>query len=316
MNLRIEKYSQKDFDIWDFFCNTSQNGTFLHTRKFIEYQSEKFIDFSLIFLKDEKLIGLFPLAFFENNESLIISHPGLSYGGIVHNGDLNGEKMLNAIDLSLEYLKKHNFKKLIYKPIPYIYQIIPSDDDIYALTQRGGIIQRSELSSSVNLYSKFKVDSKKVRLSSPLINESDIKEGADHLSEYWQLLSTVLMKYHNSIPTHNFLEIQYLMKIFPNNIKLYSISVNNEIIAGVILFITSRCWHVQYMASNEMGRKLSALDIILSHLIENAKKSSINFFDFGHSNELKGKVLNQGLYNFKNKFGGGGVSLVQFECNL
>ena len=55
MSFEIRKYSIDFFEIWNDFISKSKNGTFLFHRNFMEYNSDRFIDFSLLVFKDEKL---------------------------------------------------------------------------------------------------------------------------------------------------------------------------------------------------------------------------------------------------------------------
>ena len=60
------------------------------------------------------------------------------------------------------------------------------------------------------------------------------------------------------------------------------------------------------MATNEEGRTIGALDLIISEAIEYYKNEK-TFFDFGISTEEQGKYLNLGLVSQKESFGGRGV---------
>ena len=88
------------------------------------------------------------------------------------------------------------------------------------------------------------------------------------------------------------------------------------VVAGVVLFNSTNVWHAQYIASNEIGYSLSALDAIFESLIDVAKTSGALYFDFGTSNEQDGLVLNDGLYRFKSEFGGGGMAHEYYELVL
>ena len=73
---------------------------------------------------------------------------------------------------------------------------------------------------------------------------------------------------------------------------------------------------MQYIASSEVGYTLCALDAIMENCINKAVEHGAKYFDFGASNENEGRRLNEGLYQFKCEFGGGGVAYEAYELNL
>jgi hypothetical protein len=74
--------------------------------------------------------------------------------------------------------------------------------------------------------------------------------------------------------------------------------------------------HIQYMSASESGRTHQAMDLLVQIVLTRAEQADVSFLDFGHSNEDGGRLLNEGLYQFKSKFGGGGVPLLEFSLSL
>lgn len=62
MDLIIKKYCKKnDLLVWDkFIINDSLNGTIYHTRIFLSYHENRFIDNSIMIYDKKKLIAVFP----------------------------------------------------------------------------------------------------------------------------------------------------------------------------------------------------------------------------------------------------------------
>ena len=57
MALYIERYESRYATEWDKFIEESMNGTFLQTRKFIEYHPiDRFMDHSLLIFKGNKVV--------------------------------------------------------------------------------------------------------------------------------------------------------------------------------------------------------------------------------------------------------------------
>jgi hypothetical protein len=98
MKLTVRRYETRDAAEWDNLVAASWNGTFLHGRKFLSYHGERFRDLSLV-IEDARgrTVGVFPAAYDNAQEDIALSHPGLTYGGVVHDGRLRGAAMLEAL---------------------------------------------------------------------------------------------------------------------------------------------------------------------------------------------------------------------------
>ena len=120
--------------------------------------------------------------------------------------------------------------------------------------------------------------------------------------EYHELLSKVLRKYHGVAPVHSASELELLASRFPDNIKLYAAEIENELLAGAIVFENGETIHTQYLANSDAGRKAGALDCVIYTLLTEVYKDR-RYFDFGISNEQDGKYLNVGLITQKQGFG-------------
>jgi lipid II:glycine glycyltransferase (peptidoglycan interpeptide bridge formation enzyme) len=125
-----------------------------------------------------------------------------------------------------------------------------------------------------------------------------------------------LARKHGATPVHSLAEMMELVCLFPDSIKLFVAKLNDEVLAGTLLFISREVVHAQYIASNLMGYSLSALDMVFNEAIEFSKNLNMNYFDFGISNENQGLCLNEGLYEFKSEFGGGGVVHEFYELQI
>ena len=56
---------------------------------------------------------------------MVISHPGLSYGGVVHDGSVRGASMIGALDGISRHYRRLGYRKLRYKAVPAIYGSTP-----------------------------------------------------------------------------------------------------------------------------------------------------------------------------------------------
>lgn len=307
--MEVHQYQENHAAHWDSFCQGSPMSTFLHTRKFLEYHGSRFKDASLIVTEGEKWIGVMPAAMSPQDITIVISHPGITYGGIIHQGALRGEKMIDALHLITEYYADHGIKEFIYKAIPHIYHRSPAEDEIYALFRLGAQKYRSDLSCTINMGAKYSLSSRRKRsLKKAQTSGVEVHVGDLFISDIWKVLQENLERKHETTPVHTEVEIKLLKKKFPDNIQFVAGLIDGKVEAGVVLFIFEEVFHAQYICSSDKGYQVSALDAVFAYCIDNTEKHGASYFDFGTSNEEEGTVLNNGLYQFKSEFGGGGVS--------
>src|SRR5713101_8013590 len=148
----MQLFPAADLDpvLHDEFVARAPMATLLHTRSYLSYHGERFRDVS-VWLMDEKerLAGVFPAAIDPTDDKCVVSHPGVTYGGIVHVGRLRGERMIEALNALCRHYAQDGFETLRYKAVPYIYHRAPSNDDLYALFRLGARRYRCDLSSTI-----------------------------------------------------------------------------------------------------------------------------------------------------------------------
>lgn len=317
MSISVRPYSPNDSEAWDAFCGEALQATLLHTRRFLSYHGDRFEDHSLIIEENGKLIGLFPAALNSSEKTCVVSHPGITYGGVIHQGSLRGERMINALEKIRQYYLAQGYAKLIYKAVPTFYHFIPAQDDVYALFRLGAQRTRCDLSSTIDLHHRLPVSERRRRgLKKSIKAGVEIVAGHEYLAGLWDVLEENLNRKHGLAPVHNLDEITLLVERFPDNIRCMCAVANSAVIAGTLLFITPTTFHAQYIASSEVGNEYSALDAVFEQCVVSAQKDGKHWFDFGVSTENGGKVLNEGLYRFKSEFGAGGTVHEFYELDL
>jgi Acetyltransferase (GNAT) domain len=316
--MQLCPYSVRDAIRWDEFVAGAPMATFLHTRRFLAYHGNRFKDVSVLIAEDKgTLVGVFPAAVDKDCEQMVVSHPGITYGGLLHSGKLRGEKMLAAVTALKDYYRQLGFETLRYKPVPYIYHQVPSGDDLYALFCAGAVRYRCDLSCAIDLDCRPPVSERRKRgLKRALKHGVEIVGGADFIQPLWRVLEDNLVRKFDLRPVHSCDEIEKLHALFSGNIEFVVARLNSEVIAGVALFVSARVVHAQYTATSEKGQELSALDAVFDHCIEKARVAGARYFDFGVSTENDGQYLNDGLYRYKSEFGAGGVVHEFYEINL
>jgi len=310
--IKIIKYENKYKSLWDEFITNSKNGTFLFCRDYMEYHSDRFTDFSIMFFKGNSLIAVMPANI---KDDILFSHSGLTFGGIISDQKMKTSVMLKIFGVLMEYLKVQGIKKLIYKVIPHIYHTIPAEEDLYALFLHNAKLVRRDVSSTIFMRGKISFSKgRKWSINKSKINRLRVRRNYDFRT-FMMIEGDNLKRKYNVKPVHTAEEIQLLANRFPENIKLFSAYMNDNMVAGVIVYESENVAHMQYIAANDEGKKLLSIDFIFDFLINEYYKNK-KYFDFGISTEKEGRFLNIGLITFKEEFGARGVAYDTYEWEV
>jgi len=297
--MQIIEYCEKYFDIWDEFIKNSKNGNIFHTRKFLSYHKDRFIDKSILIYKKNRLLGVFPAAKFKDK---IISHRGSTYGGLIVRKD---NKLNDTLNIWQE-IKNYYKKSIEYRKNEYIFDIYPSEEVEFAAKKIGFREIYEELSTCIDL--DFIKLSERRKRAYKKCKDLKIKFDDMDYKSYYEILETNLIK-HNSTPTHLLEEMQLLKTLLPKNYFLVTIYLDNIMIAGIWLVLAnSKTAHTFYIAQNYEYSNFQPLTCIVLKIIEFLQKNNFKYLNFGISTENQGKFINSGLFEFKESFGGFGVS--------
>lgn len=310
---KVELYTPERKKKWNIFIENAKNSTFLFDRNYMDYHADRFQDFSLMIYRKNKLYALLPA---NKKNDVLYSHQGLTYGGLIMSKKSTTLEVIETFQAINSFLKEQNINKVIYKPIPYIYHQVPSQEDLYALfkTTDARIIGRN-ISSTIYQENKIKfIESRKSGIRKALSNGITIQESNDYAA-FWDILNTNLKNKYGVSPVHSLSEITLLQSRFPKNIKLYLACKDNKALGGTVLYLTPRVIHTQYISASIEGKELGVLDLLFDFLI-NHEYTSFTIFDFGQSTENMGNVLNESLIFQKEGFGGRGMLYDIYEYNL
>lgn len=311
-NYKIRRYTANDYENWNSFIAPAKNATFLFHRDFMDYHSNRFQDYSLIVLDDEKWVAVLPANAVANQ---VFSHQGLSYGGLIYNDKLKLASVLAVFKNILSFLDENELGKLQLKLLPSIYHQKPAEELDYALfLANAQLIRRDTLSvldlTKINNLSKLR----KRSIQKGTSNDVEIKE-VTNFEEFWKkILIPNLAKKHQAKPVHSLEEITKLKALFPENIRQFNAYQNGIIVAGTTIFESENVAHCQYISGQEDKNELGGLDLLFQHLITEVFKNK-HFFDFGISNENQGRVLNEGLSYWKESFGASTIVQDFYEVN-
>lgn len=324
----IRRYTSDCADEWNRFVAASKNGTFLFNRGYMDYHADRFCDGSLMVYRRNKLYALFPCNIKEeitlnannytdnNVERVVVSHGGLTYGGLVMNEKATAKDVLEVFRLLQTYFHEMGCKRIIYKPTPWIYHRQPAEEDHYAIVELfGARLKERALSSTISRdvqnqwYRIRSCGAKKAQASGIIVRESD------DLPSFWHILTENLASKYSLKPVHTIEEITRLQASFPDNIKLVAAFLGEHMLGGTLLYITPQVVHSQYISASEEGKRLHALDLLFQQVIDKSLESH-PYFDFGISTEEHGTILNEDLIYQKEGFGGRGICYDIYEWEI
>lgn len=311
MKIRVYKDDYKPE--WDAFVRESKNGTFLFYRDFMEYHSNRFEDYSLMFYIDDRLAAIMPGHI---EDKVYYSHRGLTYGGLIMGEETTAANVVTIFDHLTHTFQHQGIKKIVYKAMPHIYHRLPAEEDLYALFRSNAFISESNISSTILLSKRLKYsDSRKNGLKKAKKNKLTVEQSED-LATFWQILGDNLKAKYDKKPVHSLAEITYLKEKFPAEIQFFAVSdADGNMLGGCLLFEMEKVVHAQYTAANEEGKNKGAIDILIDHII-NAVYPYKTYFDYGTSTENGGHYLNESLIYQKEGFGARGIVYNTYTINL
>lgn len=310
--ITIKPYLSENKAIWNEFIENSKNGIFMFNRKFMDYHSDRFVDNSLMFFDNDNLIAVLPMNI---KDKVLYSHQGLTYGGFITDEKMKQHKMLECFEALKQYMQANNIEKLIYKIIPHIYHKTPAEEDLYALFKNDAKLLKLEPSTTIYLKNPCKMPKGRKAQISRAKREGVVIQESKDFKTFIDLENKILAEYHDTKAVHTAEELELLHSKFSEQIRLYTASLNDEMIAGTLIFEYENAVHTQYMASNKISREIGGLDLLIKTLIDKYQNTKM-YFDFGISTEKNGQFLNEGLISQKEGFGGRTTVHQTFELKV
>lgn len=299
---------------WNEFVKACRNATFLHKRGYMDYHSDRFTDCSLVAMRDGKWCAVLPACI---DGDTLYSHRGLTYGAwLVPLKHFDVTVMVEVMDTAIEWMKDNGIKHLVYKPVPHIYHSYPCEEDLYALFRHNAVLVETNISTTIDLTCPLSLDrgnksgANAARKAGITVGRSEDWDG------FWNLLSSLLDERYGTRPVHSLDEMRLLEGRFPENIKLYTATLDGELLAGVVMYLSHPVAHCQYIGASPRGKDSKALTLLFEYLIHEHQQMGFRYFDFGISNEDHGRYLNEGLVRQKSRLGGRGIVYNTFDITL
>lgn len=300
----------------DRFVNQeSVNGTFLQSRRFLNYHPEgRFNDASFALQKSGIIAAYFPgvqiSSEIAGNKPVFVSHMGSTFGGpIMGKPFYNGAKIQEVLTEADAYLSQ-NFSEVRLKITPALFSE-ESPDLLEYILEHLGYQQHTELSCSTPLSKNEDplnlCDNKHRHQFAATENYKltyrDLESDED-FATFYKFLEISKAK-HQTKPVHSLEELKDLKKRLKKNIRFKSLWLEERYICGMMQFLFPQTGvvHDQYISADESFDQFHHTTAMHVYAMREAASEGFNHFSWGISTEDHGNILNENLYRFKESFG-------------
>ena len=310
----IRRYTAADRTVWDNYVARARNATFLFFRNYMDYHADRFHDYSLLFYIGNHLHSVLPA---HEKGDTFYSHFGLTYGGLLMDDNVTTAEVIHLFEELNSYLREQGFKHVLYRAIPWVYHRLPAEEDLYAMFWKCGARLQQRMSGTVifleeNL--RWRKDHRRRLKNAQEAGLRVVRDGS--LEEFWPVLEANLMERFGQMPVHTLQEMTLLKSRFPEDIIQYNAYLNDSIVGGITFYRMRHVLHGQYSGTNDVGKRTGAMEAIYHQVIYNGDFPECRYLDFGTSNEGGGRILNEGLIDHKEAYGGRTVCYDTYEWSL
>jgi hypothetical protein len=279
----------------------------------MDYHSDRFRDHSLMVYRDGRLYALLPA---NQKDDTLVSHGGLTYGGLVMSPQCSAKGVLDAFTAINAYLRQQAISRVVYKAIPWIYHQLPAEEDLYALTAVcNARLTIRDISSAIVSTRRLKFTESR-RSGLRKAQKAGLRLCASTIvDDFWNILNDNLNEKYAVRPVHTAAELRLLCSRFPDNIKLWLVLDGDTPVGGTLLFLTPQVLHTQYISATPYGKQHGAIDLLFDHLINNVY-ADYRYIDFGKSTVSDSADLNEQLIFQKEGFGARAVCYDTYEYEL
>ena len=297
----------------------SVNGTFLQTRRFLNYHpAGRFTDASFALEKSGTIVAYFPGV---AKEQTFVSHAGSTFGGpIIAKSFYTGSRIREILTEADQYLSE-KFKGVLFKVTPELFAKESPDLLDYTL-EHLGYTRHTELSSYCTLQSGVDPLENCDKECRRIFKKSDrpgvsfrALEKPEDFETFYHFLEISKSK-HNVHPVHTLQELYDLKdNRIPDHIRFRGIWDGNTLVAAMMLFLFegTKTIHGQYIAPNPDYEKFQPTTALYVRVMREAAQEGYKQISWGISTEDGGNYLNESLLRFKESLGAKACVNVRYE---
>lgn len=309
----IKRYTSSDAKVWNEYVAHARNATFLFDRGYMDYHADRFQDHSLLFYVGNKLHSLLPA---HEKGDWFCTHRGLTYGGLIMNMDVTAADVVLLFEELNAYLRQHGFHHVLYKPVPWVYHLVPSEEDLYPLFWKcQARVTSRDVGTAIALQQHIRWRRLRRRSLKHAQEAGVVVNRSEDFATFWTILTDNLQSNYGVSPVHSLAEITLLHDRFPDRLVLYTASVEGKMVGGLVVYLSPQVVHAQYSSATPYGKEIGAMDALYDYVIHE-EYPDYQYLDFGRSTEDDGSVLNATLVSQKEGFAGRTICYDTYEWDL
>lgn len=317
----ILPYNNEMESRWDrFIMEESFNGTFLQTRKFLNYHPEgRFEDASFLVEKSGIIVAAVPG---NTADATFVSHQGSTFGGPIISKDFTSASRMVEIVETIDNHLRSQYKSARLKITAQAFCCERNDLLEYVL-EHHGYARHTELSCITPLdagedpLQKCKGECRRNFRSAEAhgLTYRAIEDSELELFYKFLVISKAKYKTH---PVHTIEELRDLQQRFPGKLIFRGMWDKETYLSGIMLFAfdNPKVLHFQYLAPDESKNATNATTALFINVMREAAKNGYLRFSWGISTENGGNFLNTNLFRFKEAFGSEPATNVYFTKNF
>lgn len=316
MSYTIQPYDESRCGKWDdFVMNHAMNGTFLQTRRFLNYHPEgRFTDASVMVYNGQELCAVVPAAAQTvDGRRMLRSHPGSTFGGIILGAEmLRAPKLVELVDELDRYFQSQGFEGCELKLTSDLFSALPTDAVQYAL-YHAGYTDEVEISAYLPVAGRtHEALVAEYSFNKRYDLKKSVKAGLsfrvlhthEEIAAFYELLCVNLTKF-DAKPVHTLEELFdfHDARLRDEVVFLGVYDQQQRMVAGACLFRFADVLHTQYLATAPDVRGYVPSTFLYDSVIRFALESGAKAVSFGTSTHDRGRVLNTGLIQNKEGYG-------------
>jgi hypothetical protein len=314
MELKIEIYREDHRQEWEqFVFNKAINATFLHSRAFYDHNASNATDDrSIVFLKGNKIIALFPANLLQREgKNVLHSYLRATYGGIIISDEVSIAELEEMVSLLVQFARNENIHEIIIRQSFGIYHSRLCEEIGYLLWKNNFAIKSREFELAIDVENDFRANynDSTSRSIKKAFKQGVVVTISEDIDAYWGILEANLKERYNTKPVHDIQEIRHLIsKVGAEKVKLFAAYLNDKMIGGILAFIANKkVVHAQYIANDYAHQEYRPLNAIIDYMSQWSRENGYKYVNLGMASEPGGTEINAGLCRFKEGFGARGV---------
>jgi hypothetical protein len=299
-----------------FVMQESANGTFLQTRRFLNYHpAGRFNEASFALQKSGTIVAYFPGV---EKEQTFVSHAGSTFGGpIIAKPYYTGARLFEVLQEADQYLTA-NFKHSILKITPALFAEESPDMLEYVLehlgyTRHTELSSQTPLSTGVDPLENCNRNQKRLWVAAnKFIEELPEKdrwvyrplETEEDIATFHKFL-TISKEKHHVKPIHTLEDLLDLKKRIPENLRFRGLFFGGRYVCGMLQFVfgKTKVLHDQNISPDESFTEFHHTTPMNLFALREAVQEGFRHFSWGISTENGGNFLNENLFHYKESFG-------------